>query len=116
MDYGNLCKQVLEFSDSIRFTGVVNDKAELIAGGNRENVESILTKEEIAMSVHYTLQRWRKAQNFSYRFGKENSSITEYENVILITLPIDKNLFLISTEPKTDYFKIINQVNSLLKN
>ena len=116
MDNAQLCKSVLDSDDSIRFTGIVNDKAELIAGGNRENITPILKDEEIGMSVHYTLQRWRKAQNFEYRFGKEKSSVTEYENVTLITLPFEKNLFLISTEPGAKYPEIIATAISLMKN
>jgi len=111
-----LCRSVLDSDDSVRFAGIVNDRAELVAGGNRENLEPILNDEEIGMSVHYTLQRWRKAQNFSYRFGREKSSVTEYENVTLITLPLGRDLLLISAEPGSNYPEIIGTANSLMRN
>ena len=41
------------------------------------------------------------------------SSITEYEKVTMITVPISSSeLFLISTEPRADYLKIIDTVRS----
>jgi len=68
------------------------------------------------MSVHDTLQRWRKAQNFSYRFGREKSSVTEYENVTLITLPLGRDLLRISAEPGSNYPESIGTANSLMRN
>ena len=95
--------------------GAVNDKSETTHSAKRENAESILQNEEIGMSIHYTLQRWRRSQNLTYRFGVEKTSITEYEKVTLISLPIDKNLLLISTDPNSNYFEIIKKVYSILE-
>ena len=39
--------------------------------------------------------------NLAYKIGTEKSSITEYEKVTMISIPINSNeLFLISTEPQ----------------
>ncbi len=53
-------------------------------------------------------------QNLSYKFGKEKSSITEYEKVTLISLHLDENLFLLSIDPDVDYGNIISKTNSII--
>ena len=116
MQHDELCKTVLDFDSKIRFTGVLNNKGELVAGGNRGGVESLLSTDDVSMSVHYTLQRWEKTKNLSYKIGNERFSVIEYEKVALITIPFNKReLFLISTEPDSDYFSLIKKTLPLLE-
>ena len=107
------CTKILESDKKIRFVGLTNGKSELLASVNRTDVDSLLTPKEIGMSIHYTLERWRKAQNFGFRFVKEKFSLTEYENVTLITIPVGSMLMLISTDSQIKYDKIVDTVTSL---
>ena len=66
------------------------------------------------MSIHYTLERWRKAQNFTFRLGQERLTFTEYDNVTLVTIPFKGKLLLVSTEPRINYDSIIEKINSIL--
>lgn len=117
MSYDELCKSVLNSDPNIRFCGVANNKSELIAGGNRDDSQSLLSPDEVTMSIHYTLERWEKTSNLSHKIGDEKSSIIEYDKVTLITIPFNKKeLLLISTEPNADYIKIIDKTKELLKN
>lgn len=51
----------------------------------------------------------------AYKIGREMSSITEFAKVTMISIPINSNeLFLISTEPRADYIKIIDYIHSAL--
>lgn len=117
MGYDELCKNVLDSDPTIRFSGVINDKGDLVAGGNKDDTSQLLSSEEIAMSVHYTLQKSENVRNLSHKIGFEKSSITEYDKVTLISIPLSKKeLFLISTEPNANYINIIQKTNSLRKN
>ena len=117
MQYEEICKTVLEFDSKIRFTGVLDNKGALISGGNKGGVESLLETDDVSMSVHYTLQRWEKTKNLSHKIGHEKFSVIEYDKVSLVTIPFNKNkLFLISTEPDSDYFTIIKKTMPLLNN
>jgi len=108
VDYDKLSKQVLDLDSQVRFAGVANSKGEMIAGGH---------KDEANMSIHYALQKRDLYTNLAYKIGFEKSSITEYELVTMISIPINSNeIFLISTEPRTDYLKIINFIHAALKN
>ncbi len=115
IDYNGLSDEVLKLVPNVRFAGVANSKGEQIAGGPKEGIDPILSDDEVAMSIHYALQKRELYTNLAYKIGKERSSITEYEKVTLISIPINSNeLFLVSTEPRADYLKIIDYVHSKL--
>ena len=115
IDYNNLCKKILEVTSQVRFAGVVNSKSEIVAGGHKENVEQILVNDEVGMSIHYALQKRDLYTNLAYKLGHEKSSITEYEKVTLISIPLtSQDLCLISTEPRANYMKIIDSVLSIM--
>lgn len=113
MDFEKLCNKILEVDPHVRFTGVLDSKGDLIIEKNRDDV-TLLNEQEVKMSVHYTFERWTRLQNLSYKFGKEKSSITEYEKVTLISLHFNGNLFLLSTDPGADYMNIISKTNSII--
>ena len=116
VDYNELSKKVLDLDNKVRFAGVANSKGEMVAGGQKDDVEKILDGENVKMSIHYALQKRDLYTNLAYKIGAEKSSITEYERVTMISIPINSNeLFLISTEPRADYLKIIDFVHSSLK-
>ena len=115
VDYTELSKQILDLDSQVRFAGVVNNKGVIVAGGQKDNVERLLSDDDIKMSIHYALQKRELFTNLAYKIGNETSSITEYAIVTLISIPINsQELFLISTEPRADYLKIIDYVRSIL--
>ena len=115
VNYDELSKQILALDPQVRFAGVANSKGEMVAGGQKDDVEKILVGDEVNMSIHYALQKRDLYTNLEYKIGRERSSITEYDIVTMISIPINSNeLFLISTEPRADYLKIIDFVHSLL--
>ena len=109
LDYDELSNQLINFDSGIRFAAIANNKGELVAGGQKENVEQILSGDNVKMSIHYALQKRDLYTNLAYKIGKEKSSITEYEKVTLISIPINSSdLLLISTEPRANYLSIVD--------
>ncbi len=114
-DYNELTQKILDKDPQVRFAGVANNKGELVAGGQKEDVDKLLAEDDVKMSIHYALQKRDLYTNLAYRIGHETSSITEYEKVTMITIPISSSeLFLVSTEPRAEYLKIIDTVRSEL--
>ena len=112
-NYDELTQKILDLDPQVRFAGVANNKGELVAGGQKDDVEKLLAEDDVKMSIHYALQKRDLYTNLAYRIGNETSSITEYEKVTMITVPISSSeLFLVSTEPRADYLKIIDAVRS----
>jgi hypothetical protein len=113
--YDELCQQVFDLDPKVRFAAVANSKGVLVAGGQRDQVEAVLVNDDLKMSIHYALQKRDLYTNLAYKIGNEKSSITEYDVVTMISIPLSSNeLFLISTEPRTDYLKIIDYVQSVV--
>ena len=116
MSYDELCKNALELDPQIRFAGVLSEDGELINNAYKEGIDKLLNPEEVRMSFHYTIQRRENVSNLAHKIGNEQSSITKYEKVTLITIPLSsKELFLLSTEPNANYFEIIDKTVSLME-
>ena len=113
-NYEKLCSKILNSDEHIRFTGFVNNKSKILHSDQKDKLDSLLSDHEVGMSIHYTLERWRKAQNFTFRLGKERLTFTEYDHVTLVTIPFKGTLLLVSTEPRIPYDPIIEKVNSIL--
>ena len=115
LNYDEITKKVLDSDPQVRFAGVANSKGEMIVGVQKDNVEKMLDENETKMSIHYALQKRDFYTNLAYKIGNERSSITEYEKVTLISIPINsQELFLTSTEPRADYLKVIDYIHSLI--
>jgi hypothetical protein len=115
IDYNELSKKIIDLDPQVRFAGVANNKGVIVAGGQKDNVEQLLSEDDVKMAIHYSLQKRELFTNLAYKIGNEKSSITEYDVVTMISIPINsQELFLISTEPRADYLKIIDYVHSVL--
>ena len=91
-NYEKLCSHIIDSDNQIRFAAFVNDKSKILHSAQRDNLDALLADHEIGMSIHYTLERWRKAQNFTFRLGKERLTFTEYDHVTLVTIPFKGKL------------------------
>ena len=117
MDYDKLCKEIMNLEPLIRFAAILNENGERVAGGFRENTSSLLSPNEVNMSVFYALRRWEARGHLSHRIGDAKYSTTAYEKVKQITIPVNgKNLLVISTEPSVNQLKIIEPVLKLIEN
>jgi len=116
LDYSKLCQKALEIDSLIRFSGILDKEGCLVYGIHKEGLTSLLNDEEVKMSIHYTFQRWENLQNLQYKIGKEKTAVNEYDKVTLISIPFNKEeLFLVSSEPKSNYEDILAKTKSLLK-
>ena len=117
MDYGKLCKEILDLDPKIRFAGVCNDTGETKFGGQREGVKNLLSPEETKRSNIQALARWALRNALSPKVGKGRYAMAEYEKVKRITIPLEDNrhLLLVTTEVDADHDRIIDQVLKLVQ-
>ena len=101
---------------TVRFACVYNKNGDVVGGGMRKDKESLLIPEEATMSLYYSKLTYETRKNLSHIIGKEKYSITEYETVKMINIPLkDDNLLLISTEPNDDRLKIIDYILKMVE-
>jgi len=55
-NYERLCSNILNSDKHIRFAGFVNDKSQILHSAQQKDLDSLLTDNEIGMSIHYTLE------------------------------------------------------------
>ena len=108
--YEKLCSDLLYSHESVRFVGLVNNKSDLLYSIQKKDLDPLLDEDEIRISINYSLERWRKAQNLSFRLGNEKLTLTDYENVTLISNPYNENLLLISTQPTVHYHDVVQSI------
>ena len=116
MDYGRLCKEILDLDPKIRYAGVCDDTGETKFGGQREGVENLLSSAETKRSNLQALARWALRDTLSSKVGKGRYAMAEYEKAKRITIPLEDNshLLLITTEVNADHSRIIQQVLKLV--
>ena len=111
MDYGKLCKEILDLDPKIRFAGVCDDTGETKFGGQRNGVKNLLSPEETKKSNLQALARWALRNALSPKVGKGKYAMAEYEKVKRITIPLDdSHLLLVTTEVNADHDRIIDKV------
>jgi hypothetical protein len=115
MNYNEICNAILTTSKAIRFAGVLGRNGDLVAGGHNPDVEKLLTSDEVKMSLYYAAKRWETRRNMSHRIGNTKYSVTEYDKVKQISIPLSgTELLLISADTESDFKEIIDSVNKIL--
>jgi hypothetical protein len=115
MDYGNLCKEILNIDPKIRFAGICDDSGEIRFGGQREGITNLLSPEETKRSNLQALARWSLRNSLSVKIGKGKYAMAEYEKIKRITIPLENDhLLLITTQVEADHVRIIDNVLKLL--
>ncbi len=115
MDYNKLCSLILGLEPQIRSVFVYHHNEELLAGGMRKNIQSYLPPEEMTKSIHNTVLRWQTRELLYPFLGSGKYSVTEYEKVKRITIPLDAHAILvIGTEIEVDHNIIIHKILQLI--
>ena len=110
MNFKRLCTDILNSNKKIRFVGILDSKGILVEQKSREKSVSLLSDNELKMIVYYISDRWSRLQNLQHKLGKVTESITKFEKASTIALFLDKNLILVSVEPKSNNSKITSNL------
>jgi hypothetical protein len=73
---------------------------------HREGVKNLLSPEESNKSLGLTINSWRIRGKLADKIGKGKYTLTEYEKIKRITMPLgDKYLLYVTTEVEADHSK-----------
>ena len=84
----NLCKEIQQLDNSIRFVGIANNLGSLVATAYRNGLTPLMDKQETS---HYAIQAVLRAatrEDFESKIGRLEYSIGKYERLIRATIPI----------------------------
>jgi hypothetical protein len=110
VDYDDICKHILKM-EHVRFAGICDESGEIRYGGQRKDVERILSPEETKRSLLQALARWKLRYDLGRKSGRGKYAMAEYEKMKRITIPMDEtHLLLVTTDVQADHGKIIEDV------
>jgi len=116
----DICKEILEIDNAIRFAGIANDMGTVVASAYRKGLNPLLTPEESQQFAMESVLRMTTRIDLSSKLGKSIYSFTLYEKVKRATIFLgNKQCYIamvsfdISTE--NDYI-ILNKVLTLITN
>ncbi len=112
---GNLCDRVMKLDRNIRFVGIVSNKGEVVEGGFRQGVQPLLNGSLEQQMYVQSLANVISLREFSDRLGTFHYSLTEHDNVTLITFPLDEGILCVSASPRADALKIRDRVLAIIK-
>jgi hypothetical protein len=103
-------QKILELDEGVRFAGIVDRRAGgLVAAQSRKGLRSLLSEDEVTVSVIQSLLRMDTRRTLESKLGRVVYSSTFYENVKRATIPIDDagNVLIVSFETRSDHDSII---------
>lgn len=115
MSFSELTNEIINLDPNIRFVGILTKNRVIEGAKYRDGVTKLFNDTEAKMSFHYASLIWDTKQNMAYKLGNEKFSLTEYDKVKQISVPLDKNnLILISTEVAADHNSLIHKIQDLV--
>jgi hypothetical protein len=109
-----LCDAIFALNPNIRFAGVVNKMGTLVAGGMRQNVNSMEDKGDSSKLYLESTIRSEMRKDFDKEFGKTIYSFSERENIKIASFPLhNDNLLRVSVEKQEQSHEKI--IQSILK-
>ncbi len=101
-----LLNMLMDFNPLVRFTAVCSQDGEIEWSSQRDNVTNIIPLEETKISIKRAADSWKARKELSKNgTGRGMYTITAYEKIKRITIPLDDDhILFISTDntPKGD--------------
>jgi hypothetical protein len=109
-DLHNVCKNIIEMDNKIRFAGIPNKFGKQILVEYRKGLDPLLTDSESELYAIETVIRMNTRKDFESKLGKPIYSFTMYEKLKRVTIPLDNNdypILMVSFDIEADEESII---------
>jgi hypothetical protein len=117
--FEEFCQLILSLDESIRFVGIAALNGAILAMKYRANLVPLLTQEETASSIKYSVWRVESRRVLEEKLGKTLYVVATYEKLKRATIPIGQegqSILVISFDNECDAESIIrNKILTLVK-
>jgi len=117
--FEEFCQLILEADESIRFVGIATLTGAILAMKYRANLIPLLTQEETASSIKYSVWRVESRRVLEEKLGKTLYVIATYEKIKRATVPVGQegeSILVISFDIESDAESIIrNKILTIIK-
>lgn len=117
-DLFDICKQILDLDEFIRFVGIANKMGSLVATTYRQGLLSLMTRDETSQYALQAVLRAATRQDFESDIGSLQYSIGKYKKLIRATVPI---LFSSNSDYESKFYLLLSfdvgsDVKSIIEN
>jgi hypothetical protein len=117
--FEEFCQLILGADEYIRFVGIATLTGAVLGTKYRANLTPLLTKEETASSIKYSIWRMGSRRELEEKLGKTLYVIATYEKLKRATIPVGedgKSILIISFDKEADADSIIrNKILTIVK-
>jgi hypothetical protein len=117
--FEEFCQLILGLDESIRFVGIAALNGAILAMKYRANLIPLLTQEETASSIKYSVWRMESRRDLEEKLGKTLYVIATYEKLKRATIPVGQDgqsILIISFDKESDAESIIrNKILTVIK-
>jgi len=103
------CEQLLK-EEEIRFAGLINHMGRLVAGGFKDGISPLEDEAERRKMYMELALRVSMRMEFDYTLGPVKYSASRREKAVMMSLPLNNNVLLVSAEPSIDIEKCAQKV------
>ena len=104
------CNELL-IDDQIRFAGVINKMGNLVAGGFKEDVEPFQNDTKQRMLYMQMVLEISMRKEFDLDLGNVNYTASSRNRALMITVPINDKIILVSAVPDASTRRIVAKIN-----
>jgi len=113
--FENGCKRLLNEDANIRFAGIINKMGRLVAGGFRAGTKSFIGDEQKRILYQQMTLELSMRKDFDDTLGPIKWIASRRGNLMMISIPLNSHLLLISSEPKAKVSEISNISRKIFK-
>jgi hypothetical protein len=117
--FEEFCELILGLDGSIRFVGIATLSGAILAVKYRANLIPLLTQEETAYSIKYSVWRMESRRALEEKLGKTLYVIATYEKLKRATIPVGQDgqsILIVSFDIESDAESIIrNKILTTIK-
>ena len=116
MDHQQLIDTIMDNDSNIRFATVCNMTGDLQISRQRRGLEKFLTMEDTQRSLEFATKAWLHARRPHFKkIGKGLYTLTAYEKLKRVTIPLEDGFLLLATMDNTsDQKQIIDEILKLV--
>lgn len=113
--YDRMCQKILDLDKKIRFAGIISQMGKLVAGGQREGVKLLVSKDRHEMLFMEVVLRIRMRHEFDLDLGPVNFTISHRDKVVVMSIPYKDKILYVSAENDIDLSKTSQAILEIIR-
>jgi len=109
------CNKILREDDKIRFVGVINNLGNLVAGGFKAGIIPLVDDKKTKMLYMQMVLEISMRRDFDDTLGCVNYIAANRNNALMITIPFNQYVVLVSAESIASVEKIVTRIITIFK-